>query len=79
MLERGNYPDAERLAQDALHVGQKLNLGLLIAPSLINLGKAQKGLGKIEEGERNIALGEERYREIAQSGHGKFGNKNADE
>ena len=79
MLERGNYPDAERLAQDALHVGQKLNLGLLIASSLINLGKAQKGLGKIEDGERNIALGEERYREIAQSGHGKFGNKNADE
>ncbi|MEM3396881.1 MAG: tetratricopeptide repeat protein [Thermoplasmata archaeon] len=53
--------EAETLASKALKIAEKLDLELLEAPALINLGKAEIALGREEEGKRKVAMGEEKY------------------
>ncbi|MEM4292780.1 MAG: hypothetical protein QXJ27_01230, partial [Thermoplasmata archaeon] len=60
MLEKKEPREAEKLAAKALEIGEKLNLELLKAPALVNLGMAEIALGN-EEGRRKVAMGEERY------------------
>ncbi|MGC8913072.1 MAG: AAA family ATPase [Thermoplasmata archaeon] len=64
MLESGDALGAEKLASASLEIAKNYNLPYLLAPSFINLGKAQICNGKTEEGSANIENGEKIYREL---------------
>ncbi|MCX8174236.1 MAG: tetratricopeptide repeat protein [Thermoplasmata archaeon] len=67
MLEQDAGRAAE-LAARALEIAEKLNLEMLEAPALINLGKAEIALGREGEGRRKVERGERKYAELRQKG-----------